>query len=162
MVLLTVVILAVGRIDYFSRFQLISSDRRVRLQNEVTYILEHMTKSLVGTADTGGAIGNISTDGNSINLAIDSDKDGRWSNTSDRNIWYRYNVTPFNIMYNNGITSENLATRGVILNNTYSYTDNYINVSITARWDPGKDRSPENPEITMNTTIIMPSVSAQR
>lgn len=55
-ILLSIVVLGVSSIDFFSRAHLISSDRRVKLQNELSYCLEYMTKGIMlGTGSQGSA-----------------------------------------------------------------------------------------------------------
>ncbi len=44
--LLGMVVLAITNIDVFSRYHVINSERRSSLQNEISYILEHMAKQL--------------------------------------------------------------------------------------------------------------------
>jgi len=44
--LISVIILAVTSIDMFGRRQALDSDRRAKLQNEITFILEDMTKKI--------------------------------------------------------------------------------------------------------------------
>jgi Tfp pilus assembly protein PilV len=44
MILMSLVILGLSSIDLFSRHHVISSDRRVKVQNEISYAIEHMSK----------------------------------------------------------------------------------------------------------------------
>ena len=55
-VLITVIILGITSIEVFSRFHVLSSDRRAKLQNEASVALEHMTKNI------SQAIGNTVND----------------------------------------------------------------------------------------------------
>lgn len=57
LVLMGLLILAFANIDFFSRFHTITADRRAKVLNEVTYILEHMAKRI------NWAIGNPLIDG---------------------------------------------------------------------------------------------------
>jgi hypothetical protein len=56
--LLTVIlVLGVSSVNLFTQFHVVTADKRAQLQNEVAYILEHMTKQLART------IGNQAIDG---------------------------------------------------------------------------------------------------
>lgn len=44
--LLVIVVMGFSSIDLFSRNQVITSDKRAQVQNEVAYVLEHMTKQI--------------------------------------------------------------------------------------------------------------------
>ena len=77
-VLLSIVVLAIGNIQIFSRYHVITADRRAKLQNEASFALEHITKNI------GKAIGNrddwpvkIYNDANGIMVRIDSNGSGR-------------------------------------------------------------------------------------
>jgi prepilin-type N-terminal cleavage/methylation domain-containing protein len=57
LVLISVVVMGIFSIDLFSRYQVSTSDRRAKVQNEVSYVLEHMSKQVAR------AIGNLQIDG---------------------------------------------------------------------------------------------------
>lgn len=68
-VLMTIVLLAaigvsLGHFMYFTVVNTIASDMRAKLQNEASYVLEHMSKNLVGFDAGGGAIGYWDPDNN--------------------------------------------------------------------------------------------------
>jgi len=52
-VLLSVMVIGFSSIETFSRYHVLSADRRVKLQNNVSYALDHMTKHIAQ------AIGNF-------------------------------------------------------------------------------------------------------
>lgn len=171
-VLLSVVVLAVSSIDLFSRYHVITSDRRARLQNELSYTLEHMTKEIskaVGNRQVQNPI-NITTIQGYPGIAIytDSDRNGQ------ADLWIAYifyNVTPYyEIRYcsncSDGWCSTcNILPLTTIARRIQTFTPadnnltNYIDVNITGRWQPALDVSVDNPEITMRTRIKMPSVT---
>lgn len=62
-ILLSVIVLALASIDLFSRHHVITSDQRARLQNQVYYVVEHMSREI------SGAIGNENVYG--ANTVID-------------------------------------------------------------------------------------------
>jgi len=45
-VLLSLIVLGFASINVFSRYHVITSDRRAKLQNEVSYCMEHMTRNI--------------------------------------------------------------------------------------------------------------------
>lgn len=103
--LLSVIILAISNIDVFTRFHTISADRRAKLQNEVSILLEHMTKEIskaIGNEMSTGAgtvvfiTNNLPNDA-LIRVYIDANGNGRReaerSNpnpTDDHWLAYRY------------------------------------------------------------------------
>lgn len=63
--LFSVVILAFSSLDLFTRYHVIGSDRRAKLQNDISYILEHMTKEIrraIGNEVINGADSVIEVD----------------------------------------------------------------------------------------------------
>jgi hypothetical protein len=184
-ILIGLLIFGISSLDTYARFHLIESDRRVQVQNETFYVLEHMAKNITGTPDKGGAIGDINQspidrtdiDGDSaIRIRVDYDNDGQRGagdkqvayryRGSDNNyeIWYYPNYTDFPDSYQ--VISENKITSD--FGDTYaSYTisDNYLEVAIRACWDPDETvevcwcGSVSNPQINIKTRFKMPAVS---
>lgn len=56
--LLSVIVLGLTSIDFFSRHHVVDADRRAKLQNQLYFVLEHMNRTITGTTNVGGAIGN--------------------------------------------------------------------------------------------------------
>lgn len=110
-VFLSVIVLGINSIYYFSHFQTVNTDRRARLQNQLSIAVEHMRKEI------GKAIGNEAIDGadqvidttsgvsgnTAIKVYVDSGTayvsgvnaiyrvgDGRRGTASDRWIAYRW------------------------------------------------------------------------
>ncbi len=170
--LLSMVVLALSSIDLFSRHHLIDSDRRARLQNEVSYALEHMTQQI------SGAVGNMAIQSQipinttaklpdpAISILTDSNGDGQgdtwmiyWFKPSDHLIWYCPNCTGGASCPSCASSdSPNIAQRIATFNATNT-TDNYVNVNIIGRWEPAQAESVDNPQVSMNASIKMPSVS---
>jgi len=113
-----IISIAFSNIDTFSRYHAITADRRAKLQNDASYVLEHMQKYLTGIASSttglgvqGGAIGDVvnSSDypvqatvisGNSgIAIRIDSNNNGKLDIGTDKQIAYTYNNTTHQIWY---------------------------------------------------------------
>lgn len=170
-ILLSVVVLAVSNIDLFSRYHVISSEHRARLQNDISYALEHMTKEI------GNAAGNRQVQ-NPINITTISGCPGivvytDYNGDGQADLWIAYlfnNTAPnYQILYcpncsNSACSTCNTALT-TIAQRIYAFTPvdnnltNYMDVDITGRWQPAQDVSVDNPEITLRTRIKMPSVS---
>ena len=72
LVLFTIVVMALSVFDIFGHFHSITSDRRAAVQNELSLVLEHITKTVTGSALRGGAIGDV----NNPPFILDSDQTG--------------------------------------------------------------------------------------
>lgn len=182
-ILFGLLILGFTSIDLFSRYHLITSDRRAKLQNEVSYALEHMTKNI------GGAIGNandwavkVYEDGKGIRIRIDDSSANGMIDTNDpwiayrhegNEIWYYPNATstepppqeqPYDIVARRIMNSTNGLEFSGNFNSTTNWLEDYmLGVNITACWDPDGAPiacgQPDNPSVTMRTRIKMPGVS---
>ncbi len=163
--LLAMVVLALSSIDLFSRYHLFDSDRRARLQNEVSYALEHMTQQV------SRAVGNmaiqsqipINTTATSISILTDSNGDGQGD------LWIAYRFVTNNLSYCPNCTiggasctscpSNSTIAQKITAFNATNTTDNYVNVNIIGRWEPAQAESVDNPQVNMSASIKMPSVS---
>ena len=188
-------VLAVTSIDLFSHYHVISSDRRVKLKNEISYTLEHMSKEMsraVGNRAIAypnpnhNPINSTDIDGDpAIKAYIDSNAtggpgDGRWGTTDgDHWIAYRFyngttNPEDYQIRYCpncTGYTCSTCATGWVNSSNIIGRrikefipvdnpTSNYMDIDITARWQPVEENATvDNPGVTLRTRIKMPSVT---
>lgn len=176
--LMALVVLGFASIDLFSRFQVLSSGRRAKAQNEASSVLEHMTKEISKAVGSAGISGQapISNDTIGVDTAIhayiDSDRDGR----GDRWIAYRFISASYEIQYcpeclGNppcdsclspwGSADENILSQKITyFIPNYNLSDNYIDISVTACDDPvGTCGTRDNPSVTMQTRIKMPAVS---
>lgn len=162
----SIMIIGFSSIDTFSHYHVISADRRAKLQNEVSYLLEHMAKNMTGTYNPyiipyvarGGAIGDINQapvslsiigGDNAMIIWIDANSNGK-RDASDKQIAYRYSSSNYQIWYYSDYTDSS-ASYEVIANKirpnfssgtsqptyrTYSSSNNYVEVQIGACWDP--------------------------
>jgi len=88
LVLFSVIVLGISTLDIFGQFHAITSDRRALVQNELSFVMDHITKNITGgnhcssmpcTPIYAGAIG----DKNNPPFILDSDNQGfsiRWDN----------------------------------------------------------------------------------
>ena len=177
--LVGLLILAISSLATFAKFNLISFDRRAQLQNESSYVLEHIAKYITGQKSVGGAIGDINqppidiTSGISGDTAlkayIDSDSNGqRDPDTTDKQIAYRYRSPAYQVWFYENYTDFNdtylvVANKVTDFTPAYSQGDNYLELQITACWDPdessGNCGSFDNPQVGMRTRVKMPAVS---
>jgi len=182
--LLSVIILAISNIDLFTRFHTISADRRAKLQNEVSYALEHMTKQISGAIGYSGdwAV-KAYTDNKGVRVRIDNNPANGRIDATDSWLAYRHEnigTTDSEIRFyaDAGSTEtpagtyETIARRIAITSGTFYgvefsgnfdasgwLNDNTIEVKIVGRWEPAQAASPDNPEVVIRTKIKMPSVS---
>lgn len=186
-VIFSLIVVGFSNIDTFSRYYVISSDRRAKLQNDASYVLEHMEKNITGTNTLGGAIGdinqppvNLTTIGgdNAITVWIDANINGtrdasdkqiayRYSPASNYEIWYYPNYTDapaaYEVITSKKIRPDFSSSIAQPTYCTYNSANNYIEVQITACWDP--DGSPtacgglDNPAFVIKNRIYMPAVS---
>jgi prepilin-type N-terminal cleavage/methylation domain-containing protein len=144
-------------IETFSRDQLISTERRSRLQNEAMLVLSHMNKQLMN------AIGDVvnppvTIAGNTVTIMTDTNRNGV-NDVGDTTISYIFNGNT--IVFNP--PGETLASH-VQAFNVVLADINYLNVSISTCWDPASPATCgtlSNPSVNMTSIMKMPSVSSQ-
>ena len=76
LVLLSLIVLGISQVDFFSSFHLVTTDRRAQISNEATRALEHMNKQImqaVGNEIIGGA--------DSVVIVVANDPPGDDNNT---------------------------------------------------------------------------------
>lgn len=96
-VLFSLIALVLSTVDLFSRQNVIGSERRARLQNEVSYVLEHMTKEItrtIGNEVVNGAqsVAFIDNEPNWVLLRvyIDANGNGRRDTGAGTDRWIAY------------------------------------------------------------------------
>ena len=162
------IVVGFSNIDTFSRYHVVNSDRRVKLQNDASYVLEHMAK------ETIRAIGNESINGTdtvvktidnpndkSIQIYIDASGNGKREApvnnpgvNQDHWIAYRLDLTGgeqnqirycgrcrnSNCNFNQCMDSVEILSKKITAF-TPSFSNNYVDIqTVTACWDP--DGSP--------------------
>ncbi|MDP2830670.1 MAG: type II secretion system protein [Candidatus Omnitrophota bacterium] len=166
----------------FINSQVIDTDKRAKVQNELAYCLEHMVKEIgkaIGDVDNSTVdTANIGGDA-AVKVRIDYKPDGK-NDVNDREIAYRFTGSPtaYQIKFcpqctngpctncnPNWNSTEILSSRISRFTPTYSPADNYVGINITACWDP--DGSPVicgssgNPKLEMKNRIYMSAVSTR-
>lgn len=187
-VLLSLIVISFTSIDLFSRFHVLTSGRRAKLQNEVSAALEHMTKQINRAIGySGNWAAKAYSDNKGVRIRIDDNPANGRIDTSDHWIAYIHKnigalATDSEIRFYSDAGEDeipsgiyqSIAHKIVIKKPTSTFyglefsgnfvpngwlNDNIIEVKITARWYPDQDASVDNPEVTMRTSIKMPSVS---
>jgi len=185
-ILLSAMLLAVTNITIFSREQLVSIQRRTKLQNDVSLILDHITKNGSLTVGNYGVIGAPVVFWGSISslsylyFFIDyngnSMTDFTGSSFSPLDHWVGYNFYPADntLVYNSNCGSEKDSTtcppaddeiigRKIISfsasGDWHNLTGNYVAVNILACWNPAGDLVTREPCVNMSTSIGLPLVS---
>lgn len=177
--LVGVIVLAFSGIELFSRYHVTTADRRAKVQNEVSYVLEHMNKEI------SRAIGNELVDGNQnvtrisnvpladfIQAFVDTNPNGV-RDAGDHWIAYRRNLTNYHLDYCSNCSMatgacsnciqpwEILSERITAMNSTSAP----LTVTIVGCWDPRSTAfacgTSDNPSVNMSTSINMPSVSTR-
>jgi len=181
--LLSVVVLGFTSIDMFSRYHVLTSDRRAKLQNEVSLALEHMAKQVsraVGNKVIAGQnpiiLDNIAGD-SAIKVHVDSNGDGQADNwiayrfnpstdSESSQIWYCSTCTNFPCTTCDPAWGSDIIARRIHVFNPAldpaPAVNNLVNINITACWDQSAGavyNTPDNPCVNMRTSIKMPSVS---
>ena len=164
-------------IDLFSRHQLMTSDRRARVQNEASFALEHMAKEIIkaigdkdNPAVSTAAIASDTAIRIYVDLASDgqSPGDGQRGTSGDRWRAYRYRgagapaSSRYQIWYYPNYI--NPSSTYEVISKKISYfaptaIDNYVNIDLKSRYDPSADVTIDNPQVEMRVNLKMPAVS---
>jgi hypothetical protein len=178
LVLLCLIVLGISNIDVFCRHVFMGSDRKSKILNEASYVVEHMSK-FIGQA-VGDANNTPVTIGSppayctqAVQVTIDNitkvPPNGIWD-SDDSKILYCFNNTAHSVTYYWNYTSPgNPGTPEVlsrnILNFNPSLSHNTVEVNLTGCWNasitagPRQCGSVDNPRVTLQTKIFMSSVS---
>ena len=179
--LLALIVYGVGSINLFSNYHIISSDRRMKLQNELSFCLEHMSKNIsrgVGTF-TQPPLEQLGTTGFRVRI----DPNGTPADLTD-DLWVEYSLAASTSKLSchyaaagvhpptipgDEILSDNHLMQGVVYGvmpddpgNSPSgmyinLTDNYtvVEVGLIARQDPSpsQNESLNNPQAQMKMRL---------
>ncbi|MEW6100748.1 MAG: prepilin-type N-terminal cleavage/methylation domain-containing protein [Candidatus Omnitrophota bacterium] len=175
LILLGVIVLGLSSLDIFSRFHVISADRRAKIQNEVSLAIEHMTKELADATGNEVAQGTdavIVTNATQLSFNVDTNQDGiadLWRayrrDAASSQIWYCPACSdPVNPYLCSSCTPAWGSQNNTVANNIVSFSatesgSSFITVNIGARWNPSTAESSDNPVVNMSANLFMPSVS---
>jgi len=175
--ILGILVLSFTSIDLFSRFHVISADRRAKVQNEVSNAVEHMAKQIsrgVGRVGTAPVIINTPPTGNRIKVRTDQNLNGLIDdNAATCFISYRFIPATYEIVFfpqysiagwSNVAANVHVAAQIVACAFTYNAGNNLVTVDLTACWNPLSPLTcgnPDNPSVQIRTNIKMPGVSTR-
>ena len=163
----SLIVVGFSNIDTFSRYHVLSSDRRIKLQNDAAYVLEHMAKNIskaIGDANQAAVDTSSGISGDTaIKVWIDSNSNGK-RDGSDIQIAYRYRgATDYQIWYYSdyvGSPGSYEVISRKISSFSGSLSDNYVLVEVGTCWNPAVAcGSLDNLALSMTNRIYMPSVS---
>ena len=184
LILMFIVVLGISSIDVFSHRHVITAERRAKLQNEATFLLEHMAKNVataVGNANAGQPMINTSSwptgpfDFLRVFVA-GGPHSSSYNDPSNHWIGYGFNKTPCCSMDYCGNCTDDLCsnckagyeepaivTKIFSAGLMYDDTKNYIYINVYTCWDPSESHSScgmfDNPAINMSAYLPMPSVA---
>lgn len=180
--LLGVVVLGINNLGVFSHNQFVYSERRTKVQNDVSRCLEHMTKNLsraIGNealSSTLGLVAWMGVSGGTYYLTVREDTNNNGITEGwgvDNLIGYKQDLTTHQLSYCTSCfdspCSSCLGTSEVLANNVTAFSaaknlssgSNYITVDLTTCWDPdGTCGTAGNPSVSMSSSIVLPSVAA--
>lgn len=155
--LLGIVVLLLASLDAYSHYHVINADRRARIQNELTYALEDMSKTIIRAT---GDINNqgIRPVGARFRVRVDNNTPPTPYNYND-DTWVTYAWSGYRITKN----GASLNFQDVIISGgfTYRILDNGLGIQITliGRYQPSRALSADNPQIQMMTRVYSHSAS---
>lgn len=175
MSILAIIVLGFASIDIFANRQVLSSNKRIKLQNDMSLILGYMTKDLkraIGnTAISGQEPITIDSAGTRIYVDAGSTSDeapgnGIRGDQRDHYVCYNLDGASHGLRYYRNYSTSPPGSYEVLSNKiAYFLTsltsgNNTLSVEIRARWDPSSSVTVDNPEISMKNIVNMPSVSS--
>jgi len=172
-ILISVLLLAVISMDRFTRHHMVSSDRRSKLQNEVSLAIDHMSKNILNAiGDTVRPPFNFRADG--FTVQVDTSGNGQLDVGTDA--IYGYRLSNNQLLFCSNVVNVTTGTcnsgqEEVISNRITALTVdqkdetgaikvNRCNLIVQARWNPALGRGPDNPEVNMQASLVAHSVSS--
>ncbi|MCG2713429.1 MAG: prepilin-type N-terminal cleavage/methylation domain-containing protein [Candidatus Omnitrophica bacterium] len=183
MALMSLVVLSIYSIELFSRHHVISSDKRAKVQNEISYAIEYMSKYVqqsIGDSQLP-AIRRYPSAGTQtgFQIGIDLNNPQTPKDLSD-DTWVNFYLSGNSLIAQKGASSEVLTGRisGVFAANTVMPNSPgqgfYVNITdpgpnqgiavdigLVGRYNPTVAASADNPQVSMKTRLVSPSSSAQ-
>jgi len=161
----SIMILSFYSIETFSHNQVINSDRRAKVQNELSYAVEHMSKYVLQGIGNNSTVNNraIQTWGTGFQVRVDFNNSQTPSVLSDDG-WIRY------VRSGNNLNVTCVGTCGSFAATTLSskvmtFTplpgDNgtSVNIYLVGRYNPSQAISLRNPQVEVRTKLICSSCS---
>ena len=181
MILMSLVLLGFFSIDSFSRHHVVSSDKRAKVQNEISYAIEYMSKYVQQ------GIGNFSnppitiypTSGaqTGFRVRVDLNNPKTATDLTD-DTWINFYLDGTALKTSGG-TTETLSEKivgafvteimpespaggfYVTITDPGAAQGMAVDIGLVGRYNPAVAASPDNPQVSMKTRLICPSSSAQ-
>lgn len=189
--IMSLIVIGFASFEIYARFQILQSDRMAKIQHDTSYVLEHIAREAakaIGNVNSPAVV--IDDSNRRIKLFIDLDEagssygDGKGdsANPTEGDGWaayrYRDSSAPASEQYQvwycpqcsdpptcDSCTSswEILSKKITVFSPAYSSANAYLELDITACWDPDGDPIEcgglNNPEFEIKTRMYMPLVS---
>ncbi len=183
LILLSILVLSISSVVNFSRYHVINADKRARVQNDVSFVLAHMRKSVQrGIGDTNNP--PLVTITNGFRVRVDNNvllpTPGNYSDDSWLNYALSANTLSFSCTQVSAASpacppAENLSTKivsGAVFaaipavpasgfNYYFRDNDTTLEVALVARYDPASAASADNPEVVMKNSILARSAASR-
>jgi len=170
--LLSLIGLAFASIDIFSRYHVISADRRVKMQNELSSALEEMQKTVsMGVGDYNNP--PISLLGTGFQVRVDATPndltDDSWNlvtYTLSGNMLSSSETGTLSSRIVSGISFVDTLPENPPLDTTTGFyiqmpDNNTVEVGLVARWNPDASGSLDNPQISLKSKMATRSASVK-
>jgi len=178
MILMSLVLIGLFSIDLFSRDQVLSSDRRVKVQNEISYAIEYMSKFVQQSVGdfNNPPIKRYPDSGPQTGFKVNVDLNNpQTPGVLSDDTWVIFYLSANTLNALQGVTTDILSARisGVFDPNVMpespdkgfyvSITDQgmAVDIGLVGRYDPTAASTPVNPQIAMKTRLVSSSASAQ-
>lgn len=176
MILMSLVLLGLFSIDLFSRDQVLSSDRRVKVQNEISYALEYMSKYVSrGTGNLNNSPIMIYPDSGpqtGFKVRVDLNNPQTPGVFSD-DTWVNFYLNANSLMASTetGPLSTRICSGSDFTSVMPEYLPdpvigfyvminlNSVDIGLVGRYKPTDPATPVNPQVSMKTRVICPSSS---
>lgn len=180
LVLVSLVILGLSNIEAFSRNIFFRTDKKIKVQNDVAYVLQHMSKYVgrgIGEPDIPAI--NLSVAGFNLNEAVrvwtDSNSNGALdiaagcpTGNNDNRVAYALDAGNHTVLFFpdfecDATHAEVLARNVMHFNVTYSSDKrNTLGVTISGCGNyTGCGSSRDNPQVNLTTSIFLPSSTSE-
>ncbi|MGD0337121.1 MAG: prepilin-type N-terminal cleavage/methylation domain-containing protein [Candidatus Omnitrophota bacterium] len=184
LILMFIVVLGISSIDVFSHRQVIAAERRAKLQNEATFLLEHMAKNIANATGNNNIVDQQVVNTTTITGGYDSsiqvhvagaDRISGYYDSPNHWIAYAFinNSGIVNYCGNcsdavcssgcNSAWESAIASRISGFAPAYDPVHSYIDMTVSTCWDITWAIGPcgglNNPQINMTARLQMPSVS---
>ncbi len=183
------IILSFYSIDTFSRNQVVNSERRTRVQNDLSYVLDHMGKYVQQANGDNAALSNnaiVLIPGSGFKVRVDLNTPLKTPSNLNDDVWISYSLTGNTLSVSCNVigtgscasfTGETLSTKirnGFVNNDTMPdslpvnpvagfyvkiINGSTVYVGLVGHFKPTENMSLSNPQVSMKAKLICNSCS---